>query len=139
MLLKDEIQVTGKDASRLVAHLPPIADSMNRWAEKKASISLWNALGFSRNNSIPLKIRLLCKFTALFIASRLINVENTQFNDKMDDLCDDVDFLEWESIIKLNLKSVFYATENSISNLSDVITTVSHLLFPGEIDQFPNL
>jgi hypothetical protein len=141
-LLREELAVTGFVYSRMRAHLPPIADVLNRWSEKKGTMSLWTALGFPKASCLPSNIRLLCKFLALFIISRLQKEDATSIkaiNEKFDSLVNDTDFSNWSVLLTSTLKPQFLDKQVGLEQLPKLLVDLSQQLLPEEMERIPSL
>jgi cytochrome P450 len=129
--VKEEITVMGFEHSRLRAHLPPIADVLNRWADKKATSSLWNALGFAKSTGLPANVRLLCKFLGLYIASRIQRDNEkagTIISEKMDALLADTEFKAWSTVLDTTFRSYFDDKSMGLENLYQIIVELQNVL-----------
>lgn len=70
------IELCSDDTSgRLMAHLSSLQETLFKWSNTQ-TLSLWSALGFSKPSSFPAKLRLIFRYLATIIASRLLKAEN---------------------------------------------------------------
>jgi hypothetical protein len=137
-LLKYEIDSDPRSFSgRLEAHLPPIADSLYRWSEKASGTSLWTTFGFGQTSILSPQIRLFCRFTSTFIASRLVQKidlkTQTSLLERIKNLEGDQEFTQWKVFIGVDLVPVFENEEKKIVDLYDVIMMQANVLFPEQV------
>ena len=139
-LLCNELKNADRN-SRLQAHLPLIADALYKWSEKNSAISLWSVLGYANASSLPPAIRLFCRFTATFIASRLSipHLAENALNEKIDALISDAEFKQWSSHLAVNMKEMYQDKANSIAHLEQVIIAQAQVLFLDELIKMPVL
>jgi hypothetical protein len=131
--VKEELSITGLIHSRLRAHLPPIADVLNRWSEKKGTMSLWTTLGFPKSSSFPSNLRLLCKFLALFIISRL------QKDDEAITKTIDEKFANWSTLLSSTLQPFYFNKAIGLDQITKLLVELTQHLLPEEMDRIPTL
>jgi hypothetical protein len=93
-----DLELSSNDTSaRLVAHLPSLQETLFKWSNAP-TLTLWSALGFLKPSSMPAKLRLIFRFLATFIASRLLKEENheekTKLRDSFDSFLGDSEFAD---------------------------------------------
>jgi hypothetical protein len=78
-----DLELSSNDTSgRLVAHLSSLQETLFKWSNAP-TLTLWSALGFSKPSSMPVKLRLVFRFLATFIASGLLKEENHEEKSKL--------------------------------------------------------
>jgi hypothetical protein len=128
----------GSHSSRLEAHLPLIADSLFKWSEKQSS-GLWATLGFGEASVLSPQVRLFCKFTSTFIASRLVeqtDAKKKTFNDRIRAIEADSDFNHWKTFINVDLISFYDDDSKTIAILYELIFIQSKVFFPDQVMNF---
>jgi hypothetical protein len=123
------------ESSRLEAHLPPIADSLYRWSEKKTGLSLWSTFGFGETSTLSPQIRLFCRYTSTFIASRIVSPGriDTQFTDRIKSIEFESDFKTWSVFISAELIPIFQNSDIKIADLYKVIYLQAKVFFPDQV------
>lgn len=136
-LLRMELDsLPNSDHSRLYAHLKPIQEVLFRWSNPP-SVTLWSALGFSQQSTLSPDLRLICRFLASFIASRLVGVEHLAANSRLADSLNE--FLAFspecsagplESVAH-GMKVAFQDTSKKMISICELTENLCQTMFPS--------
>ena len=118
--------------SRLFVHLKSIQEVLFRWSNPP-SATLWSALGFSQQSSLPADFRLICRFLSSFIASRLISadheVEYARLSDSLDAYFEQAEYSSFPIVHEM--KTIFRDRLRKMNQLGEIATSICLAIFPA--------